>query len=422
MVDMENDDGGLMSLCSERAIEDNMLLNEALQEIEELKACLVEREARCKELEMVAVECFKKQIDGTARIKDLETKNANLEAENAELKEKIEELHVQQQKGVSEVQVVKDMEKKIKDLESKCISMNALEDNDNLVKFYTGLPDYGTLKAVFDLCCNCLPSTTEHGSRKLTNHNEFLLTLLKLRLNLKNADLAFRFGIAESTVSKIIHKWLNILYLALKFLIRWPTREEVRATLPECFRAKFSTAVVIIDCTEIFIERATNLLARSQTWSNYKSHNTIKYLIGITPQGTVSFISNAWGGRVSDKQITQECGLLRLLLPGDLVLADRGFNIYELVGMQQAEAKLPSFTKGKAQLSAKEVQESRELAVVRIHVERLIGVIKQKYTILEGTLPISFIKSDGADISTADKLMVICCALVNLCEPIVPIN
>ena len=90
--------------------------------------------------------------------------------------------------------------------------------------------------------------------------------------------------------------------------------------------------------------------------------------------------------------------------------------------MQQAEAKLPSFTKGKAQLSAKEVQESRELAVVRIHVERLIGVIKQKFTILEGTLPISFIKADGADISTADKLMVICCALVNLCEPIVPIN
>jgi len=50
---------------------------------------------------------------------------------------------------------------------------------------------------------------------------------------------------------------------------------------------------------------------------------------------------------VSDKQIIQECGLLRLLLLGDLVLADRGFNIYELVGMQQTEAKLPSFTKGK---------------------------------------------------------------------------
>ena len=90
---------------------------------------------------------------------------------------------------------------------------------------------------------------------------------MKLRLNLKNADLAFRFGVAESTVSKIIHKWLSILYISLKFLIRWPTREEVQATLPECFRSKFGKAVVIIGCTEIFIERATNLLARSQTWS-----------------------------------------------------------------------------------------------------------------------------------------------------------
>ena len=53
---------------------------------------------------------------------------------------------------------------------------------------------------------------------------------------------------------------------------------------------------------------------------------------------------------------------------------NRGFNIYGLVGMHQAEAELPAFTKGKTQLTAKEV---RELAVVRIHVERLIGVIKQ---------------------------------------------
>ena len=49
------------------------------------------------------------------------------------------------------------------------------------------------------------PSTTQHGLRKLTNDDEFLLTLVKLRLNLRNADLGFRFGIVESTVSAIIH-------------------------------------------------------------------------------------------------------------------------------------------------------------------------------------------------------------------------
>ena len=56
----------------------------------------------------------------------------------------------------------------------------------------------------------------------------------------------------------------------------------------------------------------------------------------------MSFISRARGGRVPDKQITQECGILDLLFPGDVVLADRGFNIYELVGIHQTEAKLPA--------------------------------------------------------------------------------
>ena len=88
----------------------------------------------------------------------MSVKNANLEAENAELKETIEQL--QQNDDVCESQhaiVVKDMQKKISALESKCISMTALRNNGVLVKFYTGLPDHDTLKAVFDLCSECLP-------------------------------------------------------------------------------------------------------------------------------------------------------------------------------------------------------------------------------------------------------------------------
>ena len=119
----------------------------------------------------------------------------------------------------------------------------------------------------------------------------------------------------------------------------------------------------------------------------------MKYLIDITPQGSISFVSQGWGGRVSDKTITQECGILSKLLPGDLVLVDRGFNIMELVEQYKAKVQLPAFTKGKSQLTAKEVKQSQELARVRIHVERLIGTVKQKYSILEGILPISIIKN-----------------------------
>ena len=48
---------------------------------------------------------------------------------------------------------------------------------------------------------------------------------------------------------------------------------------------------VITDCFKVFIEKPSNLLARAQTYSNYKSHNTVKVLIGISPHGSITFVS-----------------------------------------------------------------------------------------------------------------------------------
>ena len=117
-------------------------------------------------------------------------------------------------------------------------------------------------------------------------------------------------------------------------------------TMPSDFRKHFKKCVLIIDCFEVFIERPASLLARAQTYSNYKKHNTIKFLIGITPQGSVVYISEGWGGRVSDIHLTENYGLLQLL-PGDMILADRGFTIQDSAGMYCAEVRIPPFTKGK---------------------------------------------------------------------------
>ena len=59
-----------------------------------------------------------------------------------------------------------------------------------------------------------------------------------------------------------------------------------------------------------FIDRPSNLIARAQTLSSYKHHNTIKVLIGISSQGKITFITKAWGGRTSDKFLTENCGFL----------------------------------------------------------------------------------------------------------------
>ena len=53
--------------------------------------------------------------------------------------------------------------------------------------------------------------------------------------------------------------------------------------------------------------------AQSQTYSQYKSHNTAKGLVGISLSGMITFISHLYGGHVSDKAITQHCGLIDLL-------------------------------------------------------------------------------------------------------------
>ena len=109
---------------------------------------------------------------------------------------------------------------------------------------------------------------------------------MKIRLDLSNEFLGYLFNISASTVSRIFCHTLEVFYVRLvPALVKWPQREELRLTMPYSFRnSSFKRCVCIIDCFEIFITRPSNLLARALTYSSYKSHKTMKYLIGITPQ------------------------------------------------------------------------------------------------------------------------------------------
>ena len=66
---------------------------------------------------------------------------------------------------------------------------------------------------------------------------------------------------------------------------------------------------------------------QSATFSNYKHHNTAKGLVGISPKGDFTFVSELYAGNTSDKQVTNYCGIFNLLEPGDEIMADRGFGI-----------------------------------------------------------------------------------------------
>ena len=301
--------------------------------------------------------------------------------------------------------------------------IEAISHDDALIHFYTGFHTYALLLAFFEFLgpsVNNLQYWRVKSKQrirkrctKLNPLNQLFLTLIKLRLALKEKDLAYRFGISTSTVSKYFITWVCFLYCHLREIEWMPTVEQVKACLPHSFK-KYCDTYAIIDGTEVFMETPTDLQMQSSTWSNYKHHNTAKFLVGCTPNGAVCFVSPLYVGSISDVELTRVSGFVEKLQgkSGVSVMADRGFTIKDQLDVVGATLNLPPFMEGRKQLSADDVLRGRQIASVRIHVERVIGRIKN-YTILKNTLPITMAR-------IANQIVCVCVWLINFQPVLIP--
>ena len=184
----------------------------------------------------------------------LKVQVASLTAEVASLTAEVELLKADAGTQVSALQ------KEVQLLKDRPMSVDFIKGDDKRTKFYTGLTTFFLFTTIFDFV---VPQVLmlQKMPGKLTLMDEFLMVLMKLRLNLLNEDLGYRFGVASSTVSRNFHKWLEVMYMRLKPMIRWPDKETVHKTLPNCFKKHYFRVRCIVDCTEVFIERPTCLRA-----------------------------------------------------------------------------------------------------------------------------------------------------------------
>ncbi|KAG1663938.1 THAP domain-containing protein 3 [Nymphon striatum] len=299
-----------------------------------------------------------------------------------------------------------------------------LSKDSTQVSFYTGFKDYETLMLFYQIIEPTAASMTRYSQYKriqggkskstrvcfptqaLSLLDQFLLVIKKLRVGNFNQELADEFGVSPATVSRLTISWCNYLYFFLGSQPLWPSKAQVNDHMPDVFREYYSNTRVILDCTEIFVQRPSSLYLNSEFYSHYKGTTTLKGLVGIMPSGAISFVSSLHLGSISDKAITRLSGILDLLEPGDQVMVDKGFVIKDLLEEVGASLVIPPFlTANRSQFEADEVSMTQSIARLRVHVERAIRRVKC-YHIFDRPIPLTLAGS-------INQIWSVCCLLTN---------
>lgn len=343
-----------------------------------------------------------------------------------------------------EVKKSRDLEKELADakasledieveIKSKFFCLARFESSDSDLQYYTGFPT----RASFEACANFLGLQDEGsvisgrskedadmkrargGGRKslLSLREKFFLTLVRLRRGCDLRMLADMYFLDVATVSRIIQHMINYLYLRLGLLPIWPTPSQVAENLPSIFKELYPSTFAVIDATEIKVEVASSLPAQSQLYSNYKSHTTLKGLIGMTPDGAVCFVSELFGGSISDRELLIKSGFLDLLPSvghGSSIMADKGFDVQDLLAPHGVKLNIPPFKQGGQQMPLEDVQRTQQIAKVRIHVERLMERIKE-FNIFAKVVPTTMFPC-------INQIWTVCCLLTLFQSPLLADN
>ena len=359
-----------------------------------------------------------------AEIQSLLEQLKSCELKEQELSSKIEKLEKRLEEEVN-------ARKGLELLHSRgSFSIETVKNNNKLIKFYTSFANYSEFSMVLDFLGREAAANLDYRNidkspseakkynyrpgcnRQLSIENEFFMTLCRLKVGSLEDDISARFGVSQPVASQIVNTWVKFMFFRFKELEIYPSQEITKLHLPECFVKKYPSTTLIIDATEIYIEKPSNPEAQQLTFSSYKNTNTLKALIGIVPKGSISFVSTLFGGSISDKELTARSGLLDKVQRGEVIMADRGFNIQDMLASKGVRVNIPPFMNPTGQFEERELLETRRIATLRIHVEHAMERIKN-FHILD-FIPITLCRG-----GIIDMIFCVCAMLSNFQPPLV---
>ena len=239
--------------------------------------------------------------------------------------------------------------------------------------------------------------------------DQIFITLMKVRQNYTNLHLAELFNCSVSTIANIVTTFLHVIHSILftDLMTSIPSRDKNKLSAPSSFN-QFGSCRVVIDCTDIEIATPGLMSQQNATYSSYRGMHSFKVIVGVAPNGVITYVSKLYPGSISDKAIVKQSGLLNHLTAGDLVLADKGFLIQDLVP-NGVSVNIPPFLNN-GTFTESEAKATKDIAKCRIHVERANARLKD-FKIL------SFIPSYLR--CHADIIFQLCASLVNLQFPLI---
>lgn len=288
------------------------------------------------------------------------------------------------------------------------VTISAVKDEEALLVL-TGISSLELFYNIADLFTDTRIKQSKRNF-SLSNEDVLLLVFMKLYHNVSFSLLAVLFDVHRTTASSIFKESIVVLASVLGHAIYWPDKDHVLACLTKHFD-KYRMTRMVLDCTEIAIERPKDLPSQILTYSIYKKTYTAKILVCITPGGLISYMSPAYGGRTSDTHITRESQVLAKCEPHiDKVMVDRGFLIEDLCYEHGLEMIRPPFLGQRKQLSPGDAKRNAGIASARVHVERSIQRLK-RFKILQQRFPLHLL-------AYLDSIVTTIAGVVNTSKPL----